>query len=573
MTTLSAILTTTALLSLGAAASGSPRINPFACRGEAEAAMTSLSAAEIGDELDKRLTEPPPADDPGRAHKACVMALLMQRIGDTRTAAYFEKAIALRPDEPGYELWYGYYLRNVRGAGGPLLEQAEVHYERSLEKLRALEEKGESAPFDPVTKEWTERGLLLLYQSDGLPVVYGRSFPYGSPTLEAPSLFVTATGRVARDTNDLNEVSDVRKFNAEKAYSNSLRAPDDQLTPAETKAIIRAPLQTSGYVRARLRQPWIGALDVSYRAHRLADAQITDFHDPLVRNDVSVDELGVSLSRQLDLYPLFDVQLKGGYAWVHRMGVVEYEPTLVEDINLWSFQPVVSRFLGADKLRLALNYLYFDIPDRTIGALADRARSRTIASAELDYGLYWPLLLPQLPSFRLERTDTRGFNLYAGIALDNEIFGLRVVEKKDYYGGLSMKGLGPMDVTVQGTVFKSDVVISGNKDEAQANSQWRTTLVVLARLLDEDATPGLPSASLGVEPAFLHLVFPLRHDVALHGSHDYDNVRAGVEVWAKALSTALRGTHFLTTVGYDYQYFYKQREGLHLGHLDLRMGW
>src|SRR5207244_2885548 len=75
----------------------------------------------------RRPAPPPPRAAPagGRPRHACVTAELMRRVGDGRAAAYYEKAIAAAPGEPGYELWYGYYLRNVRGPGHPLDEAAE----------------------------------------------------------------------------------------------------------------------------------------------------------------------------------------------------------------------------------------------------------------------------------------------------------------------------------------------------------------------------------------------------------------------------------------------------------------
>ena len=115
------------LLALLAAAPARAEVrgNPFACLGEGESLARGNSTAEIEAEIAKRVQNPP-ADEGAfeLARHHCVTAELMRRVGDTRAAAYYEKAIAAAPGEPGFELWYGYYLRNVRGPRVPLLEQA-----------------------------------------------------------------------------------------------------------------------------------------------------------------------------------------------------------------------------------------------------------------------------------------------------------------------------------------------------------------------------------------------------------------------------------------------------------------
>ena len=39
------------------------------------------------------------------------------------------------------------------------------------------------------------------------------------------------------------------------------------------------------------------------------------------------------------------------------------------------------------------------------------------------------------------------------------------------------------------------------------------------------------------------------------------------------VGTGFGGPAFLTTIGYDYQYFYTIKKAFHQVHLDLRMGW
>ncbi len=74
------------------------------------------------------------------------------------------------------------------------------------------------------------------------------------------------------------------------------------------------------------------------------------------------------------------------------------------------------------------------------------------------------------------------------------------------------------------------------------------------------------------------LVFPISHDLGLkEASKDYQNIRAGVEMWGRIFSPVL-GPAFLATAGYTYQDFYHinngaNPKGMHLFMLNLRMGW
>lgn len=56
---------------------------------------------------------------------------------------------------------------------------------------------------------------------------------------------------------------------------------------------------------------------------------------------------------------------------------------------------------------------------------------------------------------------------------------------------------------------------------------------MVLRLLDEEANPGLSRGLLGLHPAFVHLVVPLRHDTTLEGLTAFENERFGVGIDAK----------------------------------------
>jgi hypothetical protein len=139
-------------------------------------------------------------------------------------------------------------------------------------------------------------------------------------------------------------------------------------------------------------------------------------------------------------------------------------------------------------------------------------------------------------------------------------------------------GVGGFDFTLQLTNFQgyttfNERLSSGatvdTVDPEQTNAQLRPTFVLLYRLIDEDAIPGMPPTPL----AGLNLVIPVRHDVASTGPNTFENTRVGAELWGKLIFRSLRGTTFLVTVGYDAQMFLHLDKVAHMGHLALRMGW
>jgi hypothetical protein len=556
-----------------------PRANPFACLGEGESLVRGVSTAEIRAEIATRVAHPPPADESAfdRARHHCVTAELMRRVGDGRAADYYEKAIAANPTEPGFELWYGYYLRNVRGPRAPLLEQAELHYFSALDKMRAVRAANAAADFDDITESWVRRGLMSLYQEDGLPLLRSKAFPYAANGAGSLGASLTSMARVSHDTNEFGGIDDGRRYAAEAAFSSSRQRLNRPLDREELRGIIRTPIRYSLYNRLRLRIPYLGAVDALYNRFRAPSSQITAFTEPNTFVDVAVDEFGGAWKRAFDLYPLFDLLLDLGYRRVQRRGVIEWYKDQRETLNLIEARPAVSRFLGPDKLTVGMNYVFMDIPELPNGAVSDRKRGRAIRAFYADYAMYRPLLLPDLSTLELRRTPTRGFHFYGGYAMDDEVYGVRMVQRRDLYAGTSLRGLGGFDVTLQGTIFTSNTmesrwengVLERVLDGSQGIRQLRPTMILLYRLIDDEAIPDVPRSPL----AGLNLVVPVRADFATEGPRDFENLRGGVELWGKVIATPLRGTHFLITAGYEAQWFHRLDRVLHIGRLELRMGW
>jgi hypothetical protein len=608
------------LLSLGAGLVAAPRsahaedpeLNPYECLGRYEAATGNRTISQINQEIKKRLPELDNKDEPKsvNAMKHCVVAMLMSRTGNGDAPKHYEIAVRNAPQEPGYELWFANHYSMFRGARSPVTETAEEHYYASLKKLDALRASGKYRAYHAVVEEWTRKRLMVLYQQDGLHLIPGKQYPQSANALHRPSFSIGAIASMSKDTRDFNRKGDwneARVFTLESEFANAdVRAggaarPEPYLKGLRTfekYEIPRAPLRYHLDTKLRYRQNPIGTLDFVYELSHAKQSQITSFYYPAGcklavtglcteldgsmngLNDVDVRQMGGAWERVLPLYPLFDAKVGLSYKRVHRTGVVEFLANKPEDFNLYEGKLALSRFVGSDKITAELGYTYFDMPLGK-GPVPEQQRSRHIRSALLEYALYSPLVLPSLaagePSFL--RTPTRGWYFYAGVVQDDELYGFRTVTKRDLFLGSRFEGSGIFDITLQGTYATGKQTYSDAdtgmrfSDPTQEYKGLRTNLTPQIRLINPDAIPGI---SWGFDS--LMLVFPVSHDLGLKkASQDYDNIRAGVEMWGRVFSPVL-GPAFLLTAGYTHQNFYNinngaNPKGLHLFMFNLRMGW
>jgi hypothetical protein len=63
------------------------------------------------------------------------------------------------------------------------------------------------------------------------------------------------------------------------------------------------------------------------------------------------------------------------------------------------------------------------------------------------------------------------------------------------------------------------------------------------------------------------------YDAVLSSYKRFENVRAGTQLWWQVFGTGLGGATFLTTVGYDWEYFYHLNKHTHNVFLTARLGW
>jgi hypothetical protein len=476
------------------------------------------------------------------------VAEVMKCLGDPRAVDHYEGATVAEPDEPGYELFY---------ADG-------------LEKTHRLRQPGATAcAWDDDVAGRLDRGVVALYQEDGLPVLTWRSAVAGSDPVERPLLFLGGLVRHARATGDLDQSSDVRDYSSEAAFAQSRVRRNAALDPDQLRQMIRAREPFETVVRARLRYKDMPALDGFLTSRRTVGAQVTDFFEPFAFSDLRLTGYGFSATKPFTAGHGIDVRLEAGFRKVRREGLIEFLPDTPEDVRQLDVRAAISRYAGPDRVTASLTFAHQDI---TPGLDLLPARDRTLASATFTYQIFRRLGARETTFGR--RFETRGIDLFAGTLHDREAFPAAVAaddvvaRRRDYFVGVAARGLGRFDVTVQPTFFTARV----DSDPSQDNSQYRTHLSVLYRIVDEEARPRSAMGGPGMHLAFLHVVVPIAHDVARTGLDAFESYRAGVELHAKFFSAARRGVTFLASVRYEFQRYYALDRNLNLFGAGVSMG-
>ena len=599
-----------ALTSIASAEDRGPEMNPYECLGRYEAATGNRSMTQVRAELEKKLH---PLFEPGepptvKAMKACVVAMLESRLGDPDAPKHYAMAIEQDPEEPGYEYWFGHYWNGFRGARGPIVENAEDHYYRALDKLKAKKAAGKYRDYHAVVEEWTRKQLLVSYQEDGLHLGGKNSFS------------ISAQYAVSKDTRDFFRNNEMRLFTGELMFASSQARGlgiDKPGAKSQVYSIVRTPLRMREEARLRLRLNAVGAFDVSAADERCTgQCQISTYY--LVPpapfgtfTPVKLQEFGGGYERVFPLYPLFDFKLRGNVKYIDRKGVVEFLPDLHEKFLLYEAHPSFSHFVGPDKIDLDLVWVQMNVPNIKFGPPSDKQRGKTIRAANLEYAIYRPFVLPEVRNgvVGMHRTPTRGWYWNLGVADDDDVYGTKTVRRHDFYLATRFEGAGNWDLSLQGTYSTSNITALNADTGSVGNdllapmksASFRTTAIIQRRIINPDAIPGISGKAIDVD--MINLVVPITWDKGLSGTPCYDavstdaitglphhafnsqyttaadcyktyeNIRGGVEIWAKFFGVGHAGPALLTTIGYDYQYFYQIKKAENSVHLNLRMGW
>lgn len=525
------------------------RTDPYGCLGVA----SNKSLREIRREVDtlKSFTNK-------TALNYCAIAELLKRLGDFEAETFYHLAIKADETEPAYEIFLADYLRNFRGALHPLFSKAELHYFNAKRKLDRIDNKTE---FDLRTMRRLERGLVALYQEDGLPLAHR-----GSASLDKPFWFFASINKYANMLGDFDRVDEVRSLTSEQLFASSRFRLNHKLSEEDLRRIIRTKSQYETLNRFRFRYDGMPAIDVFYKYRSVDNAQITSFFQPDSFNDVKLNEYGLAVEKSFAVGSDFDLYLRSAIKRLDRKGIVEFLPDVHEDINQYEGNLAFSKYAGPDKVNLEYVFVYQDINE---DRLNPPARNRTIQGGKLTYQIFRPVGF--LQRVYENRFETKGVDLFTGFLHDSETFGTVDVIHKDFFFGTSIKGIGnkgKADITIQPTIMTSQV----KGDDAQRNSQYRTNASLLYRIVDEEAKQEVDPAGKPLHLAFLHLVFPFKHDVAIDGPDDFENFRIGGELSSKFFSTGKHRKSFLLSLRYDYQRFPNLDKSQNLFSFNFSMG-
>jgi hypothetical protein len=591
-----------------------PELNPYECYGRYQYATENRTIAEMRHELNQRLGW---LDEPGQpntvlAIKLCVIGKLKARVGDADAWSYFLRSLEADPVEPGLELWAAQYWTMHRGVRRQVTELGERHYYAALKKLERLRKAGRLHDYHAIVEDWVRHDLTILYQMDGQPLLPWKAYPQHSSGLYAPGVSIGSMLRIAKDSRDFFFNNEYRQFTAEAAFANSelragLAAPPygPGLSARQKWDLPRAPFRLQVENKVRIRQNFIGTFDLLHTYLKQYKAQVYNFYNPNNMcpaneicppyppfSDIQVQQFGIGYERVIPLYPLFDLRIAGTVQRAYRDGIVEFHPYNVnlpgvtnqrETVNLYEFKPSISRFLGADKLVINGVVAFLDISPMLEAPPNEQYRAKLIRALNFEYGFYQPMVLPTFDFGTLStyRTPTRGLYFLGGVFEDAERWGSHELLARDAYGGIRFEGPHWTDFTLQGTYEKTlaQFGFTDGRGSGVATlrgmdfSSFRTTFVLQRRVRSADTFPGMPPSHGGFGSDMLHLVFPVFWDKQLTGGKDYENVRAGLQMWTKLIGEGIGGTTFLVTAGIDYQYFYRIEKGLLMGQVAIRMGW
>jgi hypothetical protein len=485
--------------------------DPFAIVGKALQLRKDMNDSDLNTFISKQVQ----ADGTADANGFFLIAELLEQAGDYKAENYFEQAISHASEDAAYELFYADYLRNFRGPGRPLFKEAEEHYFAALEKLGR---QTSPPPWSAEVRERVLRGLVALYQEDGIPLAWRNDT---GP--QAPFLFFSSTVRTAKSTADLDEIHDIRDLTAEALFSESALRLNRPLTREELRGLIRRKESTVLHEQLRFRVEG-SAIDVFYEGRSIQNAQVTDFLRPDEFNRVRVDKLGTAVALTFDEAPDFDGYFKQAFRLANRQGLIESRPQAEERVFEGETTLGFSHFSGPNKTDFELTYVGQDIRPQ----IADPPRRwRNIFAARLDHQILRPFHWLHNPFG--DRFTTRGLDFFGGLADDRERFGDIIVRRDDFFVGTSLKGLGPFDVTLQPTFFRERAV----GDKRQKSAQLRLDGMLVLRLFDEEAHPGIPRSFLGLHPAFVHLVISAKRDQAVEGLSAFENDRVGIGIDTK----------------------------------------
>mgnify|MGYP001407195110 CR=1 FL=1 len=525
--------------------------------GMARAQQSCMSTAESETasqrdlrQLAARLRPEQQQDSARRAFDSCVIGEVLKRLGDPEADAFYRKAVTGDPSNAEYRLLYGDYLRNYRGPEQPLVGAAATQYYAGLRTA------------DDQQAKQIRRSLIALYERDGLLLT-------GPIDERGIRLFFSSQNTGARSPEDPGNVDLMRTLVAGALLAASPERLNRPLTSSEIDALIRNTWRGQLLERLRVR---VGAtnVDAYVEGHGGSGAQVADYRRVFSSANANVILGGVGVEHVMDLYPAFDLMVRGDVRWGSRYGLVESAPDAHESVRSIVGKAVASRFVGPDKINVELTVGRDDITQQVASPIE---RALDVVGVTARYQFYRPLL-GSTPHNR--PIAARGSELFAGVAHQKETFGSVDVAKRDLFAGVSFKGLPAggahsFDVTVQPTIFRfnrSARTTSAGPVDPFDNEQLETYATVLYRLVDrENDRCGDPPRLL-----FLNIVGLFSVGSARVGPAMFDRTRAGAQLDAKLVGRQQGGVTWLVSGRYERQRFAQLNRNEHVLSVSLNMG-
>ncbi|MGL1933862.1 MAG: hypothetical protein OCD01_02520 [Fibrobacterales bacterium] len=419
--------------------------NSFSCYGEAEGIFKSADLIDAEVFVEAQLD----IESQLVGQQLCVVAELMKRIGDPRASEYYEKAIALDPAEPGWELWYANYLTQVRGSMVPLREKGKCHYLNAITKLRNKYDGSldELSDVDANLFSWIQRGYSKMYQEDGIALTpwtwSARNKHLDVSDYMLPNVFITYIDRFTHGLSEFDKPDYARSRASEAIWvkdalwRDTLSQNDlERIATHDNGSDIHTRL-----IRARLRHPIISidayVKQTSITKGMISRSMLFNKKHPLYTynnwedfNAITTQDLGLLLHRSFDFYPLFDLYWEAGATSQVNKGFIEWFPKEKGYAMQFDTKMKLSRFIGPNKLQVELFYMNQNIQDYTYPTTAHwktdanrhvspgitLERDRYMAGIKVDFALYQPIRFP----FQEKAQYTRGWHWYAGIMFDSE---------------------------------------------------------------------------------------------------------------------------------------------------------
>lgn len=438
--------------------------------------------------------------------------------GSAKAKRDYEKAIEADPTNAFNRFAYAEYLRQYRGAEGPLLPKAAKYYDQAIQLLNEAPER------DDELYRSINMSLTDLYQRDGIALLHwpftGAEQQYD---IRQPVVFFSSQFEGGDHEIPVRDLTSSLLFTEE--------VMGRQLTETERRSLVRPTMLTDWMNRVRVRPhalPWI---DVWWRRVRANDALVNPWVPGEFR-DYQEDQWGIAAERAFDFYPVCDVSVRAGYKESNVETVIANGPDEQESGSTWFGALALSRvfpgWLGPNKVTVTLQHEKTDVDPGVPGYF----RAGTVSAAAFKYSIY---PRNQRGNFVLRSTD-----LEAGWVWYRQEYGDVDVDQHDYYAAVTLRQIpfAKFDLAARVTLL-DEVKRHSAKD--WDHRQIRFSLTPLWRISDNENSADSKRRDSALR--FLNVFAPLDYTQAVDGPSDFESRAYGIGVAAKlAWPGAYRGT-------------------------------